>query len=183
MATGNNKKHVAMQANKGSTSMVVEPFSKKERSDVKPARIINHRDVGQTSTRRQGPRIPRACRNCRVLDPSLDDLMESDKCVTYSVELRCDGITNRDCLKAFHGTRLTIDTYLSLIKKRASLVQAHADVKTAEGHGPGVLHWDDITEDEADQEDESRAAAAEDPEHHDRDDDGGCCLEGPQRPC
>ena len=103
MATGNNKKHVAMQANKGSTSMVVEPFSKKERSDVKPARIINHRDVGQTSTRRQGPRIPRACRNCRVLDPSLDDLMESDKCVTYSVELRCDGITNRDCLPVIQG--------------------------------------------------------------------------------
>ena len=60
--------------------------------------------------------------------------MESEKCATNSVKLRCEDVNNRDCLTVIHTMRLTNDTYRSLIKSWASLAEAHEDVKTADGH-------------------------------------------------
>ena len=135
MATGKNKKYKAGQVKKGSKRKVIEPFSKKEWYNVKAPKIFKHRDVGQiVINKTAGTKIASEGLKGRVVEQSLADLMESEKYVNYNVKLRCEDVNNRDCLMVFHGMRLTNDKYRSLIKKWASLVEAHADVKTADGH-------------------------------------------------
>ena len=73
-------------------------------------------------------------RKVRVVGQSLVDLMEREKCVTFNDKLRCEGINNRDYLPVFDGMRLRIDTSRTLGKRRSSLAEAHADVKTADGN-------------------------------------------------
>ena len=142
------------------------------------AKILKHRNVGKTNNKMAMIKVASDGRKGLVVESTLVDLMESEKCVTFSVKLTCDDIHNRDCLKAFHGMRLANDTYRSPIKRWASLVEAHADVKRdGRAYDPDVLHRDDVAEEGPDQEDELRATAAEDPERHGRDDDCGGCLE------
>ena len=98
------------------------------------ARILKHRDVVQIVNKIVWTKTAGECPKDRVVEQSHADLTGSDKRVTHSVNLWCDGITNRDCLTVFDGMRPANDTYRTLFKRWASLGDAHGDVKTADGN-------------------------------------------------
>ena len=53
MSTGKYKKYAAGQAEKDSERKAIEPLTKKERRNVKAARIFKHSDVAGTTTARK----------------------------------------------------------------------------------------------------------------------------------
>ena len=174
---------MARQARKGSKIKVVEPNSKKERCNVKAPMVFKHRDVVEIVINRMvSTKVASDGHVGHVVEPSVADPMESDKCVTYSLKLRCDDINNRDCLPVIHWMRLTNDKNQTLIKKWASLADSHADDKTADGHMVWMF-FVAMTSLKMSQIKNEPRAAAEVPERHDQDDDGGCSLEGLQRDC
>ena len=126
----------ARQAKKGSKGNVIECLLMKERHNDKASMMnFRRRGVGQTVINKTDvTKIAGDRRKGCVVEQSLADLMENEKYVNYNVKLRCEDVNSRDCLMVFHMMRLTNDKYRTLAKKRASLVEAHADVKTADGH-------------------------------------------------
>ena len=65
---------------KDSKREVVEPFSKKERRNVKAAGIFKHRDVGEIVVNKTaGTKTVVQFRNARVVEQSIADPMENVK--------------------------------------------------------------------------------------------------------
>ena len=133
MAAGKIKKYWSGRRRMASSERSMNPSQNKEPCNIL-AKILKHRNVGKTNNKMAMIKVASDGRKGLVVESTLVDLMESEKCVTFSVKLTCDDIHNRDCLKAFHGMRLANDTYRSPIKRWASLVEAHADVKRADVH-------------------------------------------------
>jgi len=50
------------------------------------------------------------------------------------MKLRVEDVQGRFCLTNFHGMDLTTDKLRSLIKKRCNIIEAFADVRTADGY-------------------------------------------------
>ena len=177
MSTRKNKKYTAGQAKKGSERKAIEPLTKKEGCNVKAVRIFKHRDIGKIANKSVETKTAGECRVSRVVEPSLADLMGARSASPSASS--CGGGRQQPRLPSgLRRMRLTNDKCLWLIKRWASLVEAHADVKRdGRAYDPDVLHRDDVAEEGPDQEDELRATAAEDPERHGRDDDCGGCLE------
>ena len=94
--------------------------------------VFKHRDVVEIVINRMVS--TKVASGGHVVEQSVADPMESDKCVTYSLKLRCDDINNRDCLTVIHGRAMANDKYRWLIKKWASLAKAHGDAKRADAH-------------------------------------------------
>ena len=135
MSTGTYKKYAAGQAEKDSERKVIEPLTKKERYNVKAAMVFKHHNVWEIVVNKTAAiKIASDGRKGCVDEQILVDLMEREKCVDYSVQLRWDDVNNRDCLTVIHGRRTANDKYRWLIKKWASLAEAHRDVETVDGH-------------------------------------------------
>merc|ERR1712054_670964 len=59
--------------------------------------------------------------------------------VYRKMKLRCEDVQGRNCLTNFWGMDFTTDKLRSLVRKWQSLIEAHVDVKTADGYLLRVL--------------------------------------------
>ena len=133
MSTRKNKKYTAGQAKKGSERKAIEPLTKKEGCNVKAVRIFKHRDIGKIANKSVETKTAGECRVSRVVEPSLADLMGARSASPSASS--CGGGRQQPRLPSgLRRMRLTNDKCLWLIKRWASLVEAHGDVKAGEGH-------------------------------------------------
>ena len=121
---------------KGQTKKKVEPFSRKEWYDLRAPSCFSNRDAGKTLVNRtQGLRSAEDGLKGRVFELSLGDLHA--KCEDQAFRkfrLRVDEIQGKTCLTNFHGMTYAQDKFRSMVKKWQSLIEAHVDVKTADGY-------------------------------------------------
>jgi len=118
---------------KGGKKKPVNPFSKKDWYDVKAPAQFNTRQIGKTPvTRTTGTKIASDGLKGRVFETSLGDLNNNEDAFR-KFRLIIEETQGKTCLTNFHGMDLTTDKLRSMIKKKQSLIEAFADVKTADG--------------------------------------------------
>lgn len=134
MAYGKNKK-LSKKGKKGSKK--IDPFTRKNWYDVKAPVYINakSRRAGLTPvTKTTGQRIETDGLKFRVAEFNLADLAEKNEDSHKKFKFEVQDITGRNCLTDFNGLSLTRDKMNYMIRKRHSLVEVRADVKTADGY-------------------------------------------------
>lgn len=134
MAVGKNKR-LTKGGKKGGKKKQGDVFLKKEWYDIKAPSMFAVRSCGKTLvTRTQGTKIATEELKGRVLELNLADL-NSDEDQSYKkIRLCIEEIQGKNCLTDFHGLTLTRDKQMSLIRKLQTLIEAHVDVKTADGY-------------------------------------------------
>jgi len=91
--------------------------------------------VGKTIvTRTTGNKIASDNLKGRVLEVSLADLNKTEDEAHLKVKLRIDDVHGKHCLTNFHGLDFTTDRLRGLVRKWQTLIDAHIDVKTADGY-------------------------------------------------
>lgn len=134
MAYGKNKK-LSKKGKKGSKKL--DPFLRKNWYDVKAPTYLNakSRRAGRTCvTKTTGQRIETDGLKGRVAEFNMSDLADKNEDSHKKLRLEVQDITGRNCLTDFHGLSLTRDKMNYMIRKRHSLVECRADVRTADGY-------------------------------------------------
>jgi small subunit ribosomal protein S3Ae len=132
MAVGKNKK---LGKKKGQKKKLADPFAKKEWYDVKAPVQFNIKQVAKTPVNRTtGTKIASDYLKGRVFQVSLADLQKDEDQAHRKISLRIEDVQGTKCLTNFYGMDLTTDKLRSLIRKWQSTIQAHIDVKTADGY-------------------------------------------------
>eukprot|EP00916_Digyalum_oweni_P022900 GHVL01037961.1.p1 GENE.GHVL01037961.1~~GHVL01037961.1.p1 ORF type:complete len:275 (+),score=37.27 GHVL01037961.1:32-856(+) len=133
MTVGKNKR--LTKGKKGGKKKIVDPFTKKEWYDLKPPSMFKNRTFGKTLvTKTQGNKIASDGLKKRIFEVSLADLNQDDEQSYRNIKLCCEHVVGRNCLTDFHGMSFTRDKLCSLIKKKHTLIEASADVKTTDGY-------------------------------------------------
>ncbi|KAM7105880.1 small ribosomal subunit protein eS1-like [Molossus nigricans] len=133
MVVGKNK-CLTKGGEKGAKKKVVDPFSKKDRYDVKAPAMFNIRNIGKTLvTRTQGTKISSDGLKSRVFEVSLVDL-QNDEAAFRKFKLITEDVQGKNCLTNFHGMNFTRDKMCSMVKKWQTMIEAHVDVKTTDGY-------------------------------------------------
>ena len=146
------------------------------------AKIIKHRDVGEIVVNKMaGTKTAWECRNGRVVEPIHADLMETEKYVTNSVKLRCEGNNNIDCFLAFHGMCLTNEP--TGRSSRGGRLSPRCAWTSRRRTGMIRMFCVEMTSQKSPIRRRVTLNSCRRPERHDEGDDGGCSLEGPQRHC
>ena len=113
----------------------VDPFSKKDWYDVKAPSMFSTRSVGKTIvSRTQGTKIASDGLKGRVFEVSLADLQNNEADCYRKMRLRVEDVQGRNCLTNFWGMDFTTDKLRSMVRKWQTLIEAHVDVKTADGY-------------------------------------------------
>jgi small subunit ribosomal protein S3Ae len=135
MAYGKNKK-LSKGGKKGSKKKQQDPFLRKNWYDVKaPTYLSTGRRVGRTMvTKTTGQRLEADGLKGRVAEFNLADVVTANEDNHKKIKLEIQDITGRACLTDFHGLSLTRDKMCHMIRKRHSLVEVKADVKTNDGY-------------------------------------------------
>jgi len=118
------------------TRKVADPFSKKEWYDIKAPSSFSIRQVGKTCvTKTQGTKNSKDSLMGRVFESSLGDLKPNSEDQAFrKFYLKVEEVVGSNCLTNFYGMNLSTDKLRSLVKKYHSLIEAHVDVKTADGY-------------------------------------------------
>ncbi|KDD76342.1 ribosomal protein S3Ae [Helicosporidium sp. ATCC 50920] len=133
MAVGKNKR--LSKGKKGGKKKIVDPFSKKDWYDIKAPSMFSVRNVGKTLvTRTAGTKIASDGLKGRIINVSLADLQSNEADAYRNIKLRIEDVQGRNCLTHFHGMDLTTDKLRSLVRKWQTLIEAHVDVRTADGY-------------------------------------------------
>jgi len=135
MAYGKNKK--LSKGKKGGKKKTIDPFTRKNWYDVKAPTYLNaqSRRAGRTCvTKTTGQRIETDGLKGRVAEFNLADLAVKNEDSHKKLKLEIQDITGRSCLSDFHGLSLTRDRINHMIRKRHSLIDVQADVKTSDGY-------------------------------------------------
>lgn len=132
MAIGKNKRAGKKNGRKG----VKDPFLRKEWYDVIAPNNFKTRKVCKTCVNKTiGLKVAADSLKGRVFEANLSDLQDKDESFAYrKVQLRVDEIDGKRCLTNFHGMDLTNDALRSLVRKWQTTIEAHCDVKTADGY-------------------------------------------------
>jgi len=134
MAVGKNKR-LTKGGKKGNKKKAGDPFLKKEWYDIKAPSVFTIRNCGKTLvSRTQGTKIATEELKGRVLEVNLADLNSDEDQSFKKIRLCVEEVQGRNCLTDFHGMTLTRDKQCQLIRKGATLLEAHADVKTSDGY-------------------------------------------------
>jgi len=134
MAVGKNKR-LTKGGRKGGKKKQGDPFLKKEWYDIKAPSIFSVRSCGKTLiSRTQGTKIASEEMKGRILEMNLADLNMDEDQSSKKIRLCIEEVQGRNCLTDFHGMDLTRDKQCSLIRKWNTLIEANADVKTADGY-------------------------------------------------
>lgn len=136
MAYGKNKK-LSKGGKKGGKKKQLDPFVRKNWYDVKAPVYLNStsRRAGRTPvTKTTGQRIETDGLKGRVAEFNMSDLAQNNEDSFKKIKLEVQDIAGRGCLTDFHGLSLTRDKFHQMIRKRHSLIEAKADVKTADGY-------------------------------------------------
>jgi small subunit ribosomal protein S3Ae len=98
--------------------------------------MFENRNIGKTLVNRTaGLKNADDALRGRVLELSLGDLnAKSEDQAFRKFRLRIDEIQGNACLTNFHGMTFTADKLRSMVKKWQTLIEAHVDVKTADGY-------------------------------------------------
>lgn len=132
MTVGKNKK---LGKKKGTKKKIVDPFARKDWYDIRAPLGFKERDVGKTPVNKTiGTKISTDFLKNRVFEVSLADLQKNQDDSFRKIKLRVEDIQGNKCLTNFYGMDLTTDKLRSLIRKRQTLIEAHVDVKTADGY-------------------------------------------------
>lgn len=134
MAYGKNKK-LSKKGKKGSKKL--DPFLRKNWYDIKAPTYLNAqaRRAGRTCvTKTTGQRIETEGLKGRISEFNLADLATKNEDSHKKIKLEVQDITGRSCLTDFHGLSLTKDKTHHMIRKRHSLIECKADVRTADGY-------------------------------------------------
>jgi small subunit ribosomal protein S3Ae len=132
MAVGKNKK---LGKKKGAKKKIVDPFSKKEWYDIKAPTLFAKTNVGLTVVNKSaGTKLAGDALRGRVVEVSLADLNADEDQAYRKMKLKIEDVQGRSCLTTFHGMDLTTDKLRSLVRKWQSLIEAHVDVKSADGY-------------------------------------------------
>merc|ERR1712146_809889 len=138
MAVGKNKR--LTKGKKGSKKKIIDPFANKEWYDIKAPSLFTKPLCGKTLvTRSKGTKIASDQLKGRVLEVSLADLNNSEDDGYRKIRLRVEDVKGQQCLTNFWGMDFTTDKLRSLVRKWQTLIEAHADVKTADGYLLRVL--------------------------------------------
>eukprot|EP01052_Picozoa_sp_SAG31_P034334 SAG31_NODE_3999_length_3677_cov_4.742873_3_plen_134_part_00 len=70
----------------------------------------------------------------RVYEINLADLQKDEDQAFRKIKLKCEEVAGRNCLTNFAGMDMTRDKLCSLVRKWQSVIEAHVDVKTADGY-------------------------------------------------
>jgi len=133
MAVGKNKRLSKGKKAKGGKKPV-DPYTRKDWYNVKAPSIFSTRNACKTLVNRTaGTKLATDSLRGRVFEISLADL-NNDEDTYRKIKLRIDEIQGKNCLTNFHGMDFTSDKLRSLVKKWQSLIEAHVDVKTADGY-------------------------------------------------
>ena len=103
--------------------------------DIKAPSIFEVKTVGKTLVNRsQGLKNANDSLKGRVVELSLGDLNKDEDQSFRKIKLRVEDIKGKNCLTSFYGMSLTSDKLRSLVRKWQSLIEAHLDVRTADGY-------------------------------------------------
>lgn len=136
MAYGKNKK-LSKGGKKGGKKKQLDPFVRKNWYDIKAPTFLNaqSRRAGRTCvTKTTGQRIETDGLKGRIAEFNLADLALKNEDTHKKIKLEVLDITGRSCLTDFNGLGLTRDKMNHLVRKRHSLINAQADVRTADGY-------------------------------------------------
>jgi len=132
MAVGKNKK---LGKKKGQKKKIVDPFVKKEWYDIRAPSQFEQRNVGKTPVNKTvGTKLSADSLRGRVFTVSLADLQKDEDQAHRKIRLRVEDIQGNKALTNFHGMDLTTDKLRSLVRKWQTLIEARADVNTADGY-------------------------------------------------
>merc|ERR1712178_336626 len=138
MAVGKNKR--LTKGKKGSKKTLIDPFANKEWYDIKAPSLFTKPVCGKTLvTRSKGTKIASDQLKGRVLEMGLADLNNSEDDGYRKIRLRVEDVKGHQCLTNFWGMDFTTDKLRSLVRKWQTLIEAHVDVKTADGYLLRVL--------------------------------------------
>lgn len=120
----------------GAKKRTVDPFLKKEWYDFKAPVPFERRTFGKTCvTRTTGQKIASDVLKGRVVESSLADLNEkSDNLAWKKFKLQIEDVEGKNCMTQFHGMDITRDKLCQFIRKWQTLIEAHCEVKTADGY-------------------------------------------------
>jgi len=132
MAVGKNKR-MNTKSKKGGKKKVVDPFTKKDWYDVKAPNMFKNRQVGKTLvTKTIGNKVAADGLKHRVYDINQDDLQGNDGHSFRKFRLVCEDVQGKNCLTNFHGMCLTRDKNCEMVRKKHTMISAHAEVKTTD---------------------------------------------------
>eukprot|EP01071_Lankesteria_metandrocarpae_P005721 Lankesteria_metandrocarpae@DN4102_c0_g1_i1.p1 len=133
MAIGKNKR--ITKGRKGGKSKHIDPFVRKEWYFLKAPAIFSKRDFGLTlCNKSQGRKLAADSLKSRVFQVSLADLQDDEDQSYRKIKLCTEDIQGKNCLTDFYGMDMTRDRLCRLVRKWHSLIEAHCDVKTADGY-------------------------------------------------
>lgn len=142
MAYGKNK-GLAKGGKKGQKKKQLDPFMRKVWYDIKAPSYFNGKRGGKVAktpvTKTTGTKIETDGLKGRIGEFNLADLKDDESGVRdesghKKIKLEVQEIQGKSCLTDFHGMSITRDRMCYLIKKRHTLVEAQADVKTTDGY-------------------------------------------------
>jgi len=134
MAVGKNKK--LGKARKGGRKKAADPFLKKEWYDIRTPAVFPVKSAGKTiATKTQGTKVARDTLMGRIIEVSLGDLKaDTEEEAFRKFKLRVEDVNGFNCLTQFHGMDLSTDKLRSLVRKWQTLIEAHVDIRTADGY-------------------------------------------------
>jgi len=135
MAVGKNKK--LGKKKKGGSRKAADPFARKEWYDVKAPLKTFPNAIGKTpATKTTGQRQARDSLLGRVFEASLGDLkpIAQGEDEFRKFRFRVEDVQGSQALTNFYGMDLTTDKLRSLVRKWATLIETHVDVKTTDGY-------------------------------------------------
>jgi len=134
MAIGKNKK--LGKKKKATGRKQTDLFAKKEWYQVKAPTLFPKRDLGYTVvTKTTGQRVARDGLLGRVFEQSFGDLKDASEDDAFrKFRFKVEEVAGTQCLTSFYGLTLSSDKLKSLVRKWHTLIEAHADVKTTDGH-------------------------------------------------
>lgn len=111
------------------------PFTKKEWFQVMaPPALKDAKQVGWTVCKKPtGTQIVSDFLKYRVAEISLADITNSSKDVTKKIKVQIDDISGSSCYTSFYEYELVKEKVAALLKKRQSLIEVIAEVKSKEG--------------------------------------------------
>jgi len=114
----------------------VDAFLKKEWYEVRAPSVFEKRDIAKTLVNKtSGNKLAVDSLRGRVFEVSQGDLCKNAEDDAFRLfKLRVEEVQGKICMTNFYGMRLSTDKLNSICKKWHSLIEAHVDVKTAEGY-------------------------------------------------
>lgn len=111
------------------------PFTKKEWFQVMaPPALKDAKQVGWTVCKKPtGTQIVSDFLKYRIAEISLADITGSSKDVTKKIKVQVDDIVGNSCFTSFYEFELVREKIAAMLKKRQSLIEVIAEVKTKEG--------------------------------------------------